>query len=189
MAKRMMLLVPAVLVLALSATPAVSQPHPLPPGFTVDLVEVNPETPIHDVQISDWYELPVTSDSYNSWIIHADEDISELQFAAWDSDGYVLMGQMMPVFWVGFHTCTYEEIGGPPPVPPDQWRTFWQTLDVWNGDGLQECHYYRISIDFAPYHYDERMNLWIHPTPEPGCLVLIAAGGLALLGRRRWKSE
>jgi len=149
-----------------------------------DVEEVTEQIAL-DVIVCQWYELE-TQPGENSWIIRAMEDIADLHFGAWDHTDYLRCGDIEPYFTEQDWYCSYDELGGPP-VPGDPVNTYWQILDLTGGNGLEESHYYKLTIDKPPRHGGERQNLWLHPTPEPSTLSLLALGGLTLMKRRRRK--
>jgi len=156
--------------------------------ISLNLSEV-PEGPSdYDVYVCNWTEMVTTAGDGESWIIRAAEDIQDLHFGTWDTDDYIVMGDMGSIFTQYSFTCSFDELGGPPTIDPAEWKPHWQTLDVYDGTGLLEGHYYEISMDKDPFlgipDNQVRQNVFLHPTPEPGTFLLIGLGGLCLLRKR-----
>jgi len=174
-----------VLLVGVCAMIACFSPAGAQAGIEINLVEVGEDPNAPSLWICEWIELPTNGGETLSWVVHADEDIPDLEFATWDNTDYLVPGWSVSSFFdEGGFDCTYGELGGPPGHEPD-WQPYWQSLHLWGGTGLPECTYIEISISHVPELFDVPQNMWVHATPEPSTLCLLALGSLLVSKRRR----
>ncbi len=156
----------------------------------------------YELYICEWIRLPTDSGQRLSWVVHAGEYIPDLEFGTWDNRRALTMGDMRVdpndpqspwYFQNAVNGCTLRDPGGPPDQP-HLWKTYWQTLHLDVGDegtGLPESTVVQLSISEVPLWYDPieqqwiPQDMWVHATPEPSTLCLLALGSLLVTKRRR----
>jgi len=154
-------------------------------SILIDLEVVDEQPDVPSLWICEWIPLPTDGGETLSWVVHADEDIPDLEFRTWDNTDYLVPGWdigTFPFFDEGGFECSYEVPDGPPGEDP---QPYWQRLHLWGPPPLPECTYVQISISHVPELFDVPQNLWVHATPEPATLCLLALGSLAVAKRRR----
>ncbi len=188
-AMRVRKLIPAAgVVLALNTLPSASVAD-----IVVSINDVpEPPPPWLHVWICDWVVIDSTGGATELTFHVADpRGIPDLHIGTWDDDDFVVPadpgtpGSPLDFFDEWQNACTGADVLGGPDVPGVDPQPWWQTLDLWNGPGLEECHYYTIEISKIPELQGVAQNVWIHFTPEPGTLLLLGLGGLTLTRRRK----